>query len=464
MSTYYDSILETKEKLNEVGKGFCLMKWQTETLYLHMGDNHSCYHPRPRRIGLHEIENNPSALHNTEWKKQQRKTMLEGGRPDECYYCWNVEDLKGDHISDRFIHSTSDYVIKDYNTIKNLPWDADWNPRHIELSFGNKCNFKCIYCCPQASSSWMDEIERHGNYDLSYNQYGIEFLNEQFYKPEDDNPYIDAFWKWWPDLKNDLQVLRITGGECLINPNTYKMLDMLDKDPSPHLIIHVNSNMGMATKFIERLTTKINKLLDKNKIKAFELFTSVESWGEKAEYIRSGFDCDLWEKNIKLYLNSVKNSKLHLMCTYHNLCVRNSFKLLLEKIMEWRSEFTEIEYKDGKKEQRIAFDTPYIKEPPWFLLNTLPNSYLHDQKDILKFIMKHRMDKIGWHGFGEVEYEKMKRVTDVMVENPFTEEQITNGRKDFYKFIIEHDKRRNKKFLKVFPEYRDFFELCKNEN
>ena len=44
MSTYYDSILETKEKLNEVGKGFCLMKWQTETLYLHMGDNLSLIH------------------------------------------------------------------------------------------------------------------------------------------------------------------------------------------------------------------------------------------------------------------------------------------------------------------------------------------------------------------------------------------------------------------------------------
>tara|TARA_B100000686_G_scaffold176397_1_gene183442 strand:+ start:2298 stop:3644 length:1347 start_codon:yes stop_codon:yes gene_type:complete len=447
MSTYYDSILETKEKLNEVGEGFCLMKWQTETLYLHMGDNHSCYHPRPRRIGLHEIENNPSALHNTEWKKQQRKTMLEGGRPEECYYCWNIEDLEGDHISDRFVHSTSDYAIKDYNTIKNLPWDADWNPRHIELSFGNKCNFKCIYCCPQSSSSWVEEIERHGNYDVSYNQYGIEFLEDQFYKPDDYNPYIDAFWKWWPDLKNDLQVLRITGGECLINPNTYKMLDMLDKDPSPHLIIHVNSNMGMATKFIKRLTTKINKLLAENKIKAFELFTSVESWGEKAEYIRSGLDCELWETNIKLYLNSVKNSKLHLMCTYHNLCVRNSFKLLLEKIIEWRSEFP----------QRITFDTPYIKEPPWFLLNTLPESYLHDQKDILKFMMKNKKE------FSEVEYEKMKRVTDVMIKNPFTPEQVTNGQKDFYKFVIEHDKRRNKNFLKTFPEYKDFYELCKQK-
>ncbi len=447
MSSYYDSILETKEKLNKVGKGFCLMKWQTETLYLHMGDNHSCYHPRPRRIGLHEIENNPSALHNTKWKKQQRKTMLEGGRPDECYYCWNIEDLKGDHISDRFIHSTSDYAIKDYDTIKNLPWDADWNPSHIELSFGNKCNFKCIYCCPQSSSGWMDEIERYGNYDVSYNQYGIEFLKDQFYKPDDYNPYIDAFWKWWPDLKNDLQVLRITGGEPLINPNTYKMLDMLNDNPSPHLTIHINSNMGMATKFIRRLTTKITKLLAGNKIKAFELFTSVESWGEKAEYIRSGLDCKLWEINIKLYLNSVKNSKLHLMCTYHNLCVRNSFKLLLYKILEWRLEFSD----------RITFDTPYIKEPPWFLLNTLPESYLHDQKDILKFMIKNKKE------FNEVEYEKMKRVTDVMIENPFTTEQITNGRKDFYKFVIEHDKRRNKNFLKTFPEYKDFYELCKQE-
>ncbi len=447
MPTYYDSILETKEKLNKVGNGFCLMKWQTETLYLHMGDNHSCYHPRPRRIGLHEIENNPSALHNTEWKKQQRKTMLEGGRPDECYYCWNIEDLKGDHISDRFIHSTSDYAIKDYDTIKNLPWDADWNPSHIELSFGNKCNFKCIYCCPQSSSGWMDEIERYGNYDVSYNQYGIEFLKDQFYKPDDYNPYIDAFWKWWPDLKNDLQVLRITGGEPLINPNTYKMLDMLNDNPSPHLTIHINSNMGMATKFIRRLTTKITKLLAGNKIKAFELFTSVESWGEKAEYIRSGLDCKLWEINIKLYLNSVKNSKLHLMCTYHNLCVRNSFKLLLYKILEWRLEFSD----------RITFDTPYIKEPPWFLLNTLPESYLHDQKDILKFMIKNKKE------FNEVEYEKMKRVTDVMIENPFTTEQITNGRKDFYKFVIEHDKRRNKNFLKTFPEYKDFYELCKQE-
>ena len=128
--------------------------------------------------------------------------------------------------------------------------------------------------------------------------------------------------------------------------------------------------------------------------------------------------------------------------------------------MGWRQEFTPYENEKGEHEKRICFDTPYIKEPPWFLLNTLPESYLHDQKDILKYMMKNKKDKIGLHGIDEIEYEKMKRVTDVMIENPFTEEQINNGRKDFFNFIREHDKRRNKNFLATFPEYDDFLELC----
>ena len=73
-----------RDKLNTTGPGFCTMKWLHQTLYLHTGDNHSCYHPRPHHISLEEIAVDPSALHNTSWKKQQRKTMLEGGRPDEC--------------------------------------------------------------------------------------------------------------------------------------------------------------------------------------------------------------------------------------------------------------------------------------------------------------------------------------------------------------------------------------------
>src|SRR6056300_205976 len=105
-----DNIKKTRDRLNNIGQGMCAMKWLHETLYLHTGDNHSCYHPRPQHISVSEIKENPSALHNTKWKKQQRKTMLEGGRPDECYYCWNIEDLEGEHLSDRMFHSSAPYA------------------------------------------------------------------------------------------------------------------------------------------------------------------------------------------------------------------------------------------------------------------------------------------------------------------------------------------------------------------
>ena len=115
--------------------------------------------------------------------------MLEGGRPNECQYCWNVEDLEGDHVSDRMVHSTSDYAIKDYDAIRNLDADADWNPRHIEISFGNACQLKCGYCCPQASSAWMEEIKRKGDYDITTKQYSIDFLKSGvFYEPDMENP------------------------------------------------------------------------------------------------------------------------------------------------------------------------------------------------------------------------------------------------------------------------------------
>ena len=54
-----DHIKQVGDKLNKVGCGFCPMKWLHETLYLHTGDNHSCYHPKPQHIPLEEIEKDP---------------------------------------------------------------------------------------------------------------------------------------------------------------------------------------------------------------------------------------------------------------------------------------------------------------------------------------------------------------------------------------------------------------------
>ena len=56
----------------------------------------------------------------------------------------------------------------------------------------------------------------------------------------DPNPYVDAFWKWWPDLYRDLHTFRITGGEPLMSKDTWRVLDYIIQEPEP------NKNLNLA--------------------------------------------------------------------------------------------------------------------------------------------------------------------------------------------------------------------------
>ena len=420
------------------------MKWLHETLYLHTGDNHSCYHPRPQHIPLAEIKADPSALHNTAWKKQQRKKMLEGERPEECYYCWNIEDLEGDQISDRMIHSASDWAEPEIENIAKKHYLENVNPRYLEVSFGNGCNYRCGYCCPQASTMWMDEIKKHGNYDLTYNQYGTEFLdNGRYYAPKDENPYIEAFWKWWPDLRKDLHTLRITGGEPLMNPGAMQFFDLLEKEPAPQLEISINSNLGVTTAKIDRMYDRIQSLLDQKKIRKFSLFTSIEGWGEQAEYMRTGLKCDHWERNFTQAIE--RGFKVNIMCTFNVLCVA-TFQNFLQRVMHWRKIY-------GK--EALAFDTPYLKEPPHWMLNILPEAFNKYMDKHLAYMSDNK------DYFTSVEIAKMQRVRDYMYQNPVDPNKIKQGQRDFYSFFTENDKRLGTNLLKTFPEYTAFFDYCK---
>src|SRR6056300_1148290 len=83
-SVYFESSKDLLQGLNEVSPSFCLAKWYSVSLHLPTGKTHSCYHPPAHHIPLKELVDNPDALHNTEHKKEQRRIMLKGGRPEEC--------------------------------------------------------------------------------------------------------------------------------------------------------------------------------------------------------------------------------------------------------------------------------------------------------------------------------------------------------------------------------------------
>lgn len=451
-------VRNTLPVLDTISPTACLAKWFQTTIYIQTGETHSCYHPAPHIIPLTELKNNPSALHNTLHKKNERAEMLAGKQTSGCEYCWKVERLGGEFISDRLLRSSTLNTPDNISLIKNGLWDQNVNPEYLEISFSNECNFKCGYCHPKASSRYTREIEKFGPYTMVKNHR----LDIDWYKlfEENDNPYLDAFWKWWPDLRKHLKVLRITGGEPLMHKSTWKLLESLKKDPLPELELNINSNMGVKTEWVQKLCDKINDLVTSKSIKRFKLYTSIDTWGERAEYIRTGLDIKLWERNLDLYVNETK-SPIVFMITFNILSV-TSFKQLLQKILEWRKKYTHlIPYGASKFDRKIRFDTPFLTEPLQYDMNILPkDEFMPYMEECLSFMKANSVEE-DLTTFSEMECLKFERVVEYMRMSNYGDEKLKEGRKDFANWFDEYDRRRGTNFLSTFPEYRNFYERCK---
>ena len=113
-SNFMNSAEIMREKL---GPALCLAKWKQVSLHLPTGLNNSCYHPPLHAIDATVLKDNPSALHNTPHKKQQRIMMLNGEKPAECSYCWNIE--KHGELSDRHYRSGEPWAADAFDIIKD---------------------------------------------------------------------------------------------------------------------------------------------------------------------------------------------------------------------------------------------------------------------------------------------------------------------------------------------------------
>lgn len=441
------------ELIKKISPTFCLAKWHHSTIYLQLGQTHSCYHPPPHLIPLSEIKINPSALHNTTQKKHERIMMLDGEKPSGCQYCWNIENLGDSYRSDRADRNENIFTIERLEEIKTSPRDFNINPEYIEISFGNECNFKCGYCHPKYSSSYYKEIKDYGPYTMVKNHRNdIDWF--QIYE-EEDNPYVEAWWKWWPEVSKTLHILRITGGEPLLQRSTWRIFESISETPMPELGLNVNSNFGVKPVLIERLIKYVNDLTLSKKIREFKLFTSMDTWGPQAEYIRSGLDLIVWERNFDMYMKYT-SSPVTFMITFNILTVTN-FKSLLEKILEWRHRYNEVV---PDRFRRIGFDTPHLKEPLQYDMNILPKEeFMPYMYESLNFMRKN-CDDSAREKFSQYEVDKFSRVVKYMETTVYSESKLIEGRRDFFNWFNEYDRRRNTNFGNTFPELKHFMEQC----
>ena len=446
MSDYYNDALVAKEKLSTVSESFCIAKWKQVSLHLTTGHTNSCYHPPLHKIPTAPLFDNPSALHNTEHKKQSREEMMQGIKCTDCNYCWNIEAQN--NISDRHYRSGEPWAIDSFDEIVANP-SADVNPSYVEVNFNNVCNLACSYCSPQFSSTWTKEAKKHGAWPTSTPHNSPEhFTGERRAIPNrESNPYREAFWRWWPDLYDDLKHFRMTGGEPTMDPNTYRVFDYVLENPKPDLHMNVTSNFSVDSLIWTKYKSYVQRLCEGQNVEHFMQFVSLDTWGSQAEYIRHGLDFDLAINRCEEFVKDIPyRSSLTFIITMNNLSIL-SLQKLLEYVLYLRKTYT-------TTYQRVWFDTPLLYTPEWQSLQILPTEYSIIMDDVIGF-MENNLHEM--HGFKDYEVLKMKRDRDWMLLGT---DNVERKRSDFFRFFSEHDRRRKTNFLKTFPEMQSFWNQC----
>jgi hypothetical protein len=284
------------------------------------------------------------------------------------------------------------------------------------------------------------DIRRAGPYqDLvsdGRNHFTHTHDSAQLYTVGENNPYVDAFFAWWEsDLHRTLQELRITGGEPLMSAHTWRLIDWFKTNAGrSQTRLAINSNLGP--------NVDVDRLLSSTKDLSIDLYTSCESTGAAAEYIRSGLDYAEWQHNVETLLKSGQFRGIHVMNTINALCL-TTLADFLEYIVELKKQY-------GKN--AISYTLNILRFPSFQSATVLSDDLRSVYKNQLaEFVVRHR----GHSYLHEHEINHVLRLVDYLdvVKTPHEgAADVDTLRKDFRSFYAQYDARRGLSFEATFPE------------
>jgi sulfatase maturation enzyme AslB (radical SAM superfamily) len=232
--------------------------------------------------------------------REVRRQVLNNERPVVCVPCFDLEDQGVESLRQRHIKNTfPDSRFNLYPTaLDNLQdnYSMPFELPTIEIKINNLCNLKCRMCNPLDSTQWKDWSSVVEFY-REENNYLVDAVAKLGL---DKRPHIDLFVEredFWTNLEKLLPYFRrveFAGGEPLMDPSHYRILDML----APY---GENIELKYATNGTV-LGIKGGRTIHDYwpRFKSVKVNVSIDGIHDVYDYIRSNGDFKTVEENIKI--------------------------------------------------------------------------------------------------------------------------------------------------------------------
>ena len=352
----------------------------------------------------------------------------------------------------------------------NADWQENTMLRTLEISFDRTCNFACSYCNPSFSTTWVKDINKFGPYRNINGDARSHFINKADHArplPDDVNPYIQAFWKWWEQedgLADNLEEIRITGGEPLMAPGVWKLFEWFknnqervkNRKDGKVMRYAINSNLVPKDDIMDRLIELSHF------VPHLEVYTSAESLGQHSEYIRDGFIWDKWLQNLTRLHTEGNIKKTHIMMTINSLC--------LASIVEFMDEILAFKRKHNTHYPTMSLNI--LRFPSFQSCSMLPMEIRQKYSEKLQTwldaqIKLDERTKDGMPILMSIEREQTQRLIDYLdiIKTPHKNvKDPEQNMRDFKQFYSQYDIRRAKNFRETFPpEFVEWFDSIDTE-
>ena len=370
-------------------KNFCVLPWTGFELEPN-GVVKNCIISKENIGNIHQnsIEDILQSKKNLEIKTQ----MLNKEFPNNCKGCYYQEKDRAtsfESISSRLYYAKEIGPFIDNSLLDNK---NNFNLKHVDLRWNNKCNQACVYCGPEYSSKWATELGETVKSDKE----NIEKVRQFVFK----------------NIKT-LKNVYLAGGEpMLMNDNKEFLKLLLEQNPDVH--IRVNTNLSSTGTGVFQLLCQFKNV---------HWTISVESIEEEYEYIRYHASWNGFLRNLK-YIQTLNH--------------RISFNML-HFILNYKSIFDCVDLLQKAGFHNNSFIIGPLYGPLFLNIKHLPQKILNEVINILKTKIN---EKPGFYLQNSLE-NVLKYLTE---PNFYANIELVHNR------IKKMDERRNLDSRKIFPK------------